>query len=99
MHYGSTATGEEVTIFVPEDEEPKTEKERVLASMGIKKSDKETPNIAMGITGIVMMLVPVLIIIASDFNILRAHLKMMLRNLKEGFQRFTRRNRRVAPAP
>ena len=88
-----------MTIFVPEIEEPKTEKERVLASMGIKKSDKKTPNIAMGLTGLVMMLVPVLIIIASDFNILRAHLKVMLRNLKEGFRHFTQKNRRVAPVP
>ena len=94
-----SATGEEVSIFVPEDEEPKTEAERVMASMGIKKADKKTPNIAMGITGVVMMIIPVVLLVVSDFNILKEHFKMMLRNLKEGYQHFKQRNARVAPEP
>ncbi|KAI0235778.1 Sushi, von Willebrand factor type A, EGF and pentraxin domain-containing protein 1, partial [Lamellibrachia satsuma] len=94
-----TPTGEKVSIFMPEDEEPKTEAERVMASMGIKKADKKTPNIAMGITGVVMMIIPVVLLVVSDFNILKEHFKMMLRNLKEGYQHFKQRNARVAPEP
>ncbi|KAK2141553.1 hypothetical protein NP493_5215g00009 [Ridgeia piscesae] len=55
-----------------------------MASIGIKDSDKETTNITIGIIGIVMMVVPVVLLVVSDFNILKAHFKMMVRNLKEG---------------
>ena len=88
-----------MSIFVPEDEEPKTEAERVMASMGFKKADKKTPNIAVGIIGVVMIIIPVVLLVASDFNILKKHFKMMLRNLKEGYKHFKQRNARVAPEP
>ena len=88
-----------MSIFVPEDEEPKTEAERMMASMGIKKADQKTPNIAMGIAGVVMMIIPVVLLVVSDFNILKEHFKMMLRNLKEGYQHFKQRMARVAPEP
>ncbi len=93
----STATGEEVTIFIPEDEEPKTKAEKVMASIGIKKADKEPPNIAIGMLGIVMITLPVIIIIASDVAILRKHLKMMVKNVKEGWRHVTHRGTQVAP--
>jgi len=86
-----------VTIFVPEDEAPKTESEKVMASIGIKNADKETKNITIGVIAIVMMVVPAILIVVSDFNILKAHLKMMARNLKEGWHHFTHRGTRVAP--
>ena len=86
-----------MTIFVPE-EPPKTEKEKVMASIGMMKADIETKNIAMGVIGIVMLVVPTVLVIAADFNILRAHLKMMMRNLREGFQHLTQRGAKVAPA-
>lgn len=92
------ATGEEVSIFVPEDE-PMTETEKMMASIGMKKADKKTPNIAMGVIGIVMIIVPTLLVIVSDFNILKEHLKMMLRNLKEGFRHFHQRGAKVKPFP
>ncbi|KAI0231623.1 hypothetical protein LSAT2_018020 [Lamellibrachia satsuma] len=91
------ATGEEVSIFVPEDEEPKTQAEKVMASVGIKKADKKPPNIAIGVTGMVMMIIPVVLLVVSDFNLLKEHLKMMVRNLKEGFRHFTHRGTKVAP--
>ncbi|KAI0238242.1 hypothetical protein LSAT2_011135 [Lamellibrachia satsuma] len=92
------ATGEEVSIFVPEDEEPKTHSEKVMASVGIKKADKKPPNIAIGVTGMVMMIIPVVLLVVSDFNLLKEHLKMMVRNLKEGFRHFTHRGTKVAPS-
>lgn len=95
----SSATGEEVTIFVPKDEEPKTDAERIMKALGFKKVDKNLPNIGIGITGVVMMIIPVVLLIASDLRILRRHFKMMSRNLKEGYQRFIRRKARVAPEP
>ena len=95
--YVLAATGEEVSIFVPEDEEPKTEAERVMASIGIKDSDKETINITIGIIGIVMMVVPVVLLVVSDFNILKVHFKMMVRNLKEGWRHITHRGTKVEP--
>ena len=33
----NSASGEEVSIFVPEDEEPKTEAEKTMAAIGFKK--------------------------------------------------------------
>ena len=86
-----------MSIFVPEDEEPKTEAGRVMASIGIKKADKETTNITIGIIGTVMMLVPVVLLVVSDFNILKAHFKMMVRNLKEGWRNITHRGTKVEP--
>ena len=86
-----------MTIFVPEDK-PKTEKEKVMASIGMMNADTETKNIAMGVIGIVMLVVPAVLVVASDFNILRAHLKMMMRNLREGFHHLTQRGAKVAPA-
>ncbi|KAK2192700.1 hypothetical protein NP493_25g07031 [Ridgeia piscesae] len=93
------ATGEKVTIFVPKDEEPKTAAERAMKAMGFKKVDKKTPNIGIGIVGAVLMFIPVVIIVASDLKILKKHLKVMSRNVKEGFRRLRWRNRRVAPEP
>ena len=93
----STATGAEVTIFVPEDEAPKTGSEKVMTSIGIKKADKETKNITIGVIGIVMMIVPVIIIVVSDFNMLKTHFKMMARNLKEGWHHATHRGTQVEP--
>ena len=95
----SSATGEKVTIFVPKDEEPKTAAERAMKAMGFKKVDKKTPNIGIGIVGAVLMFIPVVIIVASDLKILKKHLKVMSRNVKEGFRRLRWRNRRVAPEP
>ena len=92
-----SATGEEVSIFVPEDEEPKTKAEKVMAWIGFKKSDKRSPNIAMGAIGIVMLVVPVLVIIAADFNTLRRHLGMMKRNLQSGYRSLRQRGAKVAP--
>ena len=86
-----------MSIFVPEDEEPKTQAEKVMASVGIKKADKKPPNIAIGVTGMVMMIIPVVLLVVSDFNVLKEHLKMMMRNLKEGFHHFTHRGTKVAP--
>ncbi len=95
----SSATGEKVTIFVPKDEEPKTAAGRAMKAMGFKKVDKKTPNIGIGIVGAVLMFIPVVILVASDLKILKKHLKVMSRNVKEGFRRLRRRNRRVGPEP
>ena len=91
------ATGEKVTIFVPEEEEPKTAAGRVMKAMGFKKVDKMPPNIGIGIFGAVLALIPVVILVASDLKVLKKHLKVMSRNVKEGFRRLRGRNRRVAP--
>ena len=93
-----TATGEEWTIFVPEDEEPKTQAEKVMAAIGMKKVDMHGKNIAIGGSGVlVLILVPVLIV-ALDVNTLRTHFKtMMLRNLRVGFRHLRQRGARVAP--
>ena len=95
----SSATGEKVTIFVPEEEEPKTAAGRAMKAMGFKKVDKKSPNISIGIIGAVLMLIPIVILVASDLKVLKKHLKVMSRNVKEGFQRLRSRNRRVAPEP
>ena len=92
-----SATGEEVSIFVPEVEEPKTKAAKVMASIGFKKSDKSSPNIAMGAIGIVMLVVPVLVIVAADLNTLRRHLGMMKRNLHSGYRSLRQRGAKVAP--
>ena len=86
-----------MSIFVPEDEEPKTQSEKVMASVGIKKADKEATNITIGVIGIVLMCVPAIVLIVSDANILKRHLKMMWRNLREGWHHVTHRGTRVAP--
>ena len=69
----------------------------MMQAMGIKKVDKNSQNMGIGIVGVVLMFVPIVILVASDMGILKEHLKMMSRNLKEGYQRFRRRNRQVAP--
>ena len=92
-----SATGEKVTIFVPEEEEPKTAAERVMKAMGFKMVDKKPPNIGIGIVGAVLALIPVVILVASDLKVLKTHLKVMSRNVKEGLRRLRWRNRRVAP--
>ena len=93
----STATGEEVSIFMPEDEVPTTKAGKMMAFVGIKAADKKPPNIAIGIIGIAMVTIPVAIIIVSDVNILRRHLKMMLKNVKEGWRHVKQRSAKVAP--
>lgn len=92
-----TATGEKVSIFVPEDEKPKTKAAKVMAYIGFLKSDQQSSNIAIGAVGIVTLVVPALIIIIADFNMLRNHLGMMKRNLKSGYRRFNQRGAKVAP--
>jgi hypothetical protein len=92
-----SATGEEVSIFVPEDDEPKTKAAKVMASIGFKPSDKKSPNIAIGAIGIVMLVVPALVIVAADFNTLRRHLGMMKRNLQSGYRRIRQRGAKVTP--
>ena len=82
---------------MPKDEEPKTEAARVMQAMGITKVDKNSQNMGIGIVGVVLMFVPIVILVASDLGVLKEHLKMMARNLKEGYRRFRRRNRQVAP--
>ena len=81
---------------MPEDE-PKTETEKLMASIGFMKADKRSPNIAMGAIGIVMLVLPVLVIIAADFNTLRRHLRMMMRNLRSGHTRVSERGAKVSP--
>ena len=90
-------TGDELTIFVPKVEEPKTEAARMMQAMGITNVDKNSQNLGIGIVGVVLMFVPIVILVAFDLGILKQHLKMMARNLKEGYQRFRHRNRQVAP--
>ena len=92
-----SATGEEITIFVPEVEEPKTKSAKLMASIGFKTSDKKSPNIAMGAIGIMMLVVPVLVIVAADFNTLRRHLGMMKRNLQSGYRSIRQRGAKVTP--
>ena len=83
---------------MPEDEEPTTKSEKVMAAIGIKKADKDPPNIAIGIVGIVMITLPAIIIIVSDVGILTTHLKMMVKNVKEGWIHVVHRGTKVAPA-
>jgi len=68
-----------------------------MQAMGITKVDKNSQNMGIGIVGVVLMFVPIVILVASDLGVLKEHLKMMARNLKEGYRRFRRRNRQVAP--
>ena len=86
-----------MSIFVPEDVEPKTQAEKVMASVGIKNADKEATNITIGVIGTVLMCVPAIVLVISDVNILKRHLKMMWRNLREGWHHVTHRGTRVAP--
>ena len=86
-----------MSIFMPEDEEPTTRAGKIMAFVGIKEVDKEPPNIAIGIIGIVMVTLPVVLVIASDVNILRRHLRTMLKNVKKGWRRAMRRSAKVAP--
>ena len=85
-----------MSIFVPE-EEPKTETEKLMASIGFKKADQRPPNIAMGAIGAVMLVLPTLVIIAADFNTLRRHLGTMVRNLRSGYSRVSERGAKVSP--
>ena len=80
----NSASGEEVSIFVPEDEEPKTEAEKIIVAIGFKKADKAPPNIAMGIIGIVMLVIPAVVLFSLDFNTFRIHFRFMKRNIQHG---------------
>ena len=90
-------SGDEVKIFVPEDEPPKTEAERVMAPIGFKNADKEPPNLAMGVIGAVMLVIPVLVVVVADFNTLRIHFRFMRSNLQNGYRRVFRRSTKVGP--
>ena len=93
----NSASGEEVSIFVPEDEEPKTEAEKIMASIGFKKADKAPPNIAMGVIGIAMLVTPAVVFFSLDFTTLRKHFRFMKRNIQHGYRNLVQRNTKVEP--
>ena len=90
-------SGEEVSIFVPKDEEPKTEAEKIMAAIGFKKADKAPPNIAMGVIGIVMLVIPAVVLFSLDFTTLRKHFRFMKRNIQHGYRNLVQRNTKVEP--
>ncbi|KAI0220809.1 CUB and sushi domain-containing protein 1 [Lamellibrachia satsuma] len=94
---GQLATEEEVSIFVPEDEEPKTKAGKLMAAIGFRKADREIPNVTMGAIGAVLLILPFVLLFVVDFNTLRSHLKMMKRNIQSGYRRISRRSTKVVP--
>ena len=84
-------------ISVPEDEPPKTEAERVMAAIGFKKADKETPNLAMGVVGAMMFVIPVLVVVVADFNTHRIHFRFMRSNFQNGYRRVFRSSTKIGP--
>ena len=70
-------------IYVPQDEPPSTEKEKLFVKIGYLKSDQRTSSIVTGAVFTTIFSVIVLSIIAIDAPIILMHVKtMMFDNIK-----------------
>ena len=74
-----------------EKDEPKTQKEKMMAKIGYKKSDDQVGHVATGIAAFVLLALSVAAVVALDAPLLYAHLKMMRRNVSYGLRRLRRR--------
>ena len=70
-------------IYVPQDEPPSTDQEKLFVKIGYLKSDKRTSSIVTGAVWGTIFSVLLLVMIAMDIPILLIHVKtMMIVNIK-----------------
>lgn len=81
------ATEKGLQIEVPEDPEPSTPKERIMAQIGMTEVDTQPTNYSIGTAGICWLVCTGLVILLLDAGLIKQHCSLLKRNL--GYARRT----------